>query len=123
MPAAGLAQSGETAITGTSFRRSAERGFVPERSAIMNRGDRLASHEIRFAFSPPAAFPIDFQTFSCTAVRQAGLPFRFAFRNQSIPAGRTSSDTYFLIVPAMDIKGVACLVGDRSPDPSQIESR
>lgn len=98
-------------ITGIAVRRSASRDFVPERSFIVNQGDKLYSYEIRLRFKKEAPLPVDFQTFSCEADRKTDKPFRFAYRNQSIPAGRIQSDIYHLIVPFDDVDAVVCVIG------------
>jgi hypothetical protein len=102
-------------ITGIAVRRSASRDFVPERSFIVNQGDKLYSYEIRLRFKKEAPLPVDFQTFSCEADRKTDKPFRFAYRNQSIPAGRLQSDTYHLIVPFDDVDAVVCMIGPWRP--------
>src|SRR4051794_11756193 len=69
----------QSRITGTAFRRSPSKDFVPERSFIVNRGSQLHAYQLRFRFEPPARTAIDFQSFACTAKTAAGRPFPSAF--------------------------------------------
>ena len=113
---------GQTRITATAFGRSPSKDFVPERSFIVNRGSQLHSYRLRFRFEPPARVPVDFQSFACTAKTAEGKTFSFMYRNQSIPANRTESDPYFLIVPVPDVAVAACVLGTRPPSPDSFRS-
>jgi hypothetical protein len=111
-----------TRITGTAFRRSPSKDFVPERSFILNRGSQLHSYQLRFRFEPPARVPVDLQSFACTAKTAGGKTFSFMYRNQSIPANRAESDPYFLIVPVPDVAAAACVLGPRPPSADNFRS-
>jgi hypothetical protein len=112
----------QTRITGTAFRRSPSKDFIPERSFIVNRGSQLHSYQLRFRFEPAARTAVEFQNFACTAKTSDGKTFSFAFRNQTVPANRTESDPYFLIVPVADVAAAACVLGTKPPSADSFRS-
>jgi hypothetical protein len=102
-------------ITGIEVSRSRTRDFAPERSFVLNRGDRLYSYQIRLHFRTASPLSVDFQTFSCEADRKTDKPFRFSYLNQTVRAGQRVSDPYYLIVPFDDVGAVVCMVGPWRP--------
>jgi len=100
-------------VVQTLSRRAANPEVAPpeRRFAVERRDKPLNAYELRLRFAQAPQATLAGQTVTCRARLATDRLFEFAYRDQTIEAGRAESESYVFSLPDSEISTVRCVLG------------